>query len=291
MVRNAKEWCRSSITSFTNVSLQSTYRNLCTDGKKRQVRELQIATSQPLGFAAQYSVTALTALGLAFYTSWKLTLVTLATVPVSAIALSVIASQMQPSIEAQQVELTMASKLLNNALSAIDTVKCFNGQDFEIRQYARAIARAAKYYLKQARSNALQIGFVRIMTLGMFVQGFWYGSSLVGSGKTSAGDVLTTFWACLMATQAIEQILPQMIVLEKGRAAGAALKGVLEQMHKGRRVVKMRGKETPTFCEGDIEIRYVSLRGRGMFTIVVELTRLRFHLRTHHDRITSSLIK
>jgi ATP-binding cassette subfamily B (MDR/TAP) protein 1 len=224
----------------------------------RQIRELQIATSQPLGFVVQYVVTALAALGLAFYTSWNLTLVTLATVPVTAVVLAYISAKMQPSIEAQQEQLTQASKLANNAITSIDTVKCFNGQDWEVWQYAKSVRKAARCYLKQAQANALQIGFVRVATLGMFVQGFWYGSTLVRSGQRSAGQILTAFWACLLATQAIEQILPQMIVLEKGRAAGATLKATLVQIERGRRVVKMIGRKTPRYCDGDIEVRNVS---------------------------------
>ena len=217
-----------------------------------------MATSQPLGFAIQYIVTTLAALGIAFYTAWLLTLVTLAAVPVSALFLAWLSGDMQPSIDAQVKELSQASMLANNAISAIDTVKCFNGQDFEVWQYANAVKRAAKYYFYQARANALQIGFVRLVTLGMFVQGFWYGSHIVGSGQKTPSQVLTAFWACLMATQAIEQLLPQMIVLEKGRAAGATLQTLLSQIERGRRVTKMNGGLAPSFCDGDIELRNVS---------------------------------
>ena len=225
---------------------------------RRHLRELQIATSQPLGFAVQYAVTTLAALGLAFYYSWSLALVTLATVPISAIVLAWISAQMQPSIEAQVDELSKASKMASNAISTIDTVKYFNGQDFEKWQYAKAVKKAARFYLVQAHTNALQIAFVRLVTLGMFVQGFWYGSHLVNTGQKSAGQVLTAFWACLMATQSVEQTLPQVIVLEKGRAAGATLKAIMIQMESGRKVTRMQGGTAPSHCDGDIEVRNVS---------------------------------
>lgn len=192
------------------------------------------------------------------YTAWNLTLATLATVPVSAVVLSWISGRIQPSIDAQIIELTEASKLANSAISVIDMVKYFNGQDSEMWQYTNAIKKAAKWYLVQAQANAAQIGFVRIMTLGMFVQGFWYGSHLVATGEKDAGEVLTAFWACLVATQAVEQILPQMIVLEKGRAAGATLKAVLMQMERGRKITNMVGRMSPRYCEGDVEARHVS---------------------------------
>ncbi|KAL8692733.1 MAG: hypothetical protein Q9218_002292 [Villophora microphyllina] len=224
-----------------------------------QIRELQMATSQPLGFAVQSTVTAFAALGLALYTAWDLALITIATIPFAAIILACISARMQPSIDAQAEALSTASKLANNTLQAIDTVKCFNGQDFEAWNYARAIKRAAKKYLIQAKANALQIGFVRFITLTMFVQGFWYGSHIVIQGKKDPGQVLTAFWSCLMALQAVEQILPQMIVLEKGRAAGATLAAILTQMGRRRRVI-MSGSLAPRFCEGDIEVRNVTFR-------------------------------
>ncbi|KAL8851121.1 MAG: hypothetical protein Q9221_003924 [Calogaya cf. arnoldii] len=224
-----------------------------------QIRELQMGTSQPLGYSLQSTVTALSALGLALYTAWDLTLITIATIPFAAIVLGWISSRMQPSIEAQAKELNTASKFANNALQAIDVVKVFNGQDFETWQYAKAINRAAKKYLIQAKANALQIGFVRFITLSMFVQGFWYGSHIVITGKKDPGQVLTAFWSCLSALQAVEQILPQILVLEKGRAAGATLQAILTQMDKRHRVI-VSGQLAPEFCEGDIEVRNVSFR-------------------------------
>ena len=200
----------------------------------------------------------LTALGLALYTAWDLTLVTLAGVPLAAVFLSWISARIQPAITAQLEELTQASKCASNSIAAIDTVKCFNGQDFEIWQYAKAVKQAANHYLVQARTNAIQIGFVRIVILTMFVQGFWFGSHLVITGRRNAGQVLTTFWACLMATQTVEQLLPQFIVLEKGRTASTTLQAILTKINKGRKISSMIGHRAPHFCDGDIQVKNVS---------------------------------
>jgi ATP-binding cassette, subfamily B (MDR/TAP), member 1 len=224
-----------------------------------QIRELQIGTSQPLGFSVQYVVQALASFGLAFYTSWKLTLVILAALSPAAVVMSFISSMMQPSTVRQEVELSLASKIANSALSAIETVKCFNGQSFELQKYRSVIFKAAKHYIRQALSNALQIGFIRFVTTAMFVQGFWYGGYLVRTNKASAGDVLTTFWACLMATKAIEDILPHMLVLERGRAAGAAMTAILDQVSRGTKIDDTAPRSAPRFCDGDIEVRKVSM--------------------------------
>lgn len=226
------------------------------------MRELQLATSQPLGFAVQDGITTFAALGLAFHYSWSLTLVTLSTVPILAVALAWNSARMQPNLETQKEELTRASKIANNAISAIDTVKCFNGQDNERWDYRKAIKTAASYYLYQAHANALQIGGLRLITLSMFVQGFWFGSHLVNTGQKNPGDILTAFWACLMATQAFERIQPEVIVLEKGRTAGATLKSILDQMEGRLEIARTSGRIIPLSCAGDIEIRNVCLQIR-----------------------------
>lgn len=184
---------------------------------------------------------------------------------------------MQPAVEDQVEELTKASKLASNAISAIDTVKYFNGQDFETWQYSRTIKRAAKFYLVQGLANAFQIGFVRLVILGMFVQGFWYGSHLVNYGGKRPGDILTAFWACLMATQTIEQLLPQIIVLEKGRAAGATLKTTIVHIEDRRKTVRTAAGKTPEFCDGDIVVRNVRMIYH-LVTTLLTLHRFPLHI-------------
>ena len=192
---------------------------------------------------------------------------------------------MQPSIEMQTQELTNASRVANGSISAIDTVKCFSGQDFERRQYGKAIKAAARYHLLLAQANALQIGGLRLVTLGMFVQGFWFGSHLVNTGQKNPGDILTAFWACLMATQALEQIQLEAVLLEKGRAAGAALKSTLDRMENGLEISRVRGRIVPLCCAGDIEIRDV---GRKAPFIQGLLKNIRSHSPTLPDLISLS---
>ncbi|KAJ5550826.1 ABC transporter integral membrane type 1 [Penicillium sp. DV-2018c] len=224
-------------------------------GIQAHIHELQMATSQPLGLVLQYSCRSLASLGLGFYTSWRLSLVTLAGIPVFSSIIAFLASRMKHSITAQQEELTEASKVANNAITNIDTVKCLNGQAFEHRNFAERIERSATYYLRQARLNSLQIAFIRWMMFAMFVQGFWYGSSLARAGTLTSGEVLRTFWACLTAAQSIEQILPQMIVMEKGKVAAVSLKTIIQSREGDRSMNEAKGASYPRHCEGNIEIK------------------------------------
>lgn len=223
----------------------------------RLVRELQTGTSQPLGCVIQFAVTTIAALGMALYYSWSLTLVTLATMPAAAFILARISAQIILSVEAQRQELTNSSNIATMAISAIDTVKSFNGQDFELWQYALAIRKVASHYFGQARVQALQNGFLRFFILSIFVQGFWYGSHLVDTGQRTPGDILTCFWACLMAVQTAEAISTEYPYLLKGKAAGATIKASIIHMERGRKVIPMVGTKCPARCHGEIEVRNV----------------------------------
>ncbi|KAJ5294217.1 hypothetical protein N7508_009038 [Penicillium antarcticum] len=224
-------------------------------GIQAHMHEVQMATSQPLGLVLQYTGRSVASLVLGFYTSWSLSLVTLAGIPIFTSIIGLLSSKMKTSIVAQQVELTNASKIANNAITNIDTVKYLNGQTFEHQNFFERIERSATHYLRQARLNSLQIAFIRWMIFGMFVQGFWYGSSLARTGKLSSGEVLRTFWACLTAAQSLEQVLPHMIVMEKGKVASAALKLIARRPANGR---SPSGTRYPEHCEGDIQVKDVS---------------------------------
>ncbi|PBP26345.1 bile salt export pump [Diplocarpon rosae] len=222
-----------------------------------QIRELQLAVSQPMGFLAYEIFGSLAALGLAFYYSWALTLVIIATFPIAGAILFFVSMQLSPAIEAQKRELTRASKYASTAITAINTVKAYNGQDQEVWQYYDTIRKAAMSYLIQARCNALQFGISKFVMVGLFVQGFWFGLILVKQGM-DPGGILTTFYACLAAMQAIETILPQWLVLTKGISAGQTLKSIMSQVENGRVVTNMTGSSRPETCEGDIEVKGVS---------------------------------
>ncbi|KAJ5659416.1 hypothetical protein N7507_005867 [Penicillium longicatenatum] len=227
-------------------------------GVQANIHDLQMATSQPLGLLLQYACRSLASLTLALVISWRLSLVTLAGIPIFSALIAYLSTRMNRSISAQQTELTYASKIANNAISSIDTVKFLNSQAFEWQSFVSRIEQSAIHYLRQARLNSFQIALIRWMMFGMFVQGFWYGSSLARAGLLSSGDVITTFWACTTAAQSIEQVLPQMIVMEKGKVASAILRSLMRKSVKDDFHSEIKGTVYPRCCDGDVEVNDVS---------------------------------
>jgi ATP-binding cassette subfamily B (MDR/TAP) protein 1 len=244
----------------------------------RQIQQLQLGTSQPLGFSVMALVQVFTSLGLALYTNWKLTFVVLSVIPVIVVIVGILSRRTQVYIESHEVKLTYATKLAHNSITNIVTVKYFNTQDQEGAAYIVAVDEAAIFAAKSALVRASQSGFVRFASTIIFVQGkftnlfrlfqwpdllqvqagFWYGGTQVHSNSTTAGHVITTFWACLLASKGLEDVLPQMVVLARGRVAALSLMAVLSKVVEAKTPSQKTEGLCPQFCEGAVEMRDVS---------------------------------
>ncbi|KAI0859689.1 P-loop containing nucleoside triphosphate hydrolase protein [Xylaria cubensis] len=242
-----------------------------------QTRELQTASSVALGCLTSNIATSIANLIVALYTAWKLTLVLLASVPLSVVILHLLRRPVQAAIHAQRQELSRASKYAFSAISAIDLVKVFNGVDHETWQYLAAIRRSMQKYLIQTRATAAQLGYVKFWIDSLFVVGFYYGAVLVGQGL-NPGSVLTTFYAALAALQAIEAFVPFYLVLAKGTSAAQSLRSVAQNIEGGRTIYPMMGGYIPRGCEGDVEMRNISFAYPSNPSKIV-LQRSSFHFR------------
>ncbi|CAG9943042.1 unnamed protein product [Clonostachys rosea f. rosea IK726] len=222
-----------------------------------QTRELQLATSQILGFLVSEGMTAVASLCVAFYFSWKLTLVILTTIPVSIVILSLATRKIEPAIQMQKKYLATASKHATASLMAIDLVKVFGGYDQELKRYLHFANLASNHYLVQALCNSIQLGYVSFWLILTFVVGFWYGAALIDAGL-SPGSVMSTFYAVLTAFQGAEALIPHWLVFSKGMSGGKFLSSVMPNGRRKGLPRKMGGMLRPQICAGTIELRDVS---------------------------------
>lgn len=228
---------------------------------RSQLLELQLSTSQPLGNTVQAIAKAIAALIIAFRYSWPLTLILLGTMPLNALVLGLISSRMQRHIDHQVDELATAAKYSSTAFSNIETIKCCNGQEDEYHRFLGPIKKAAAFYVRQVRGNALQMGWVKFATFATFMGGFYYASNSVNTGKASTADVMTVFFSCMEISEALQEVLPQMIVLEKGRAAGVVLRRLVSDRTKQASIKNSSlAEETlvPREAPGEITFKNVS---------------------------------
>ena len=232
----------------------------------RDTEDVRSASSLALGLAIQYLTTTLVALILGFQGSWSLALVVLSTFPILVLLGGVSQGLYQNLLAGERSYTATAATLVDRAVAAIATVKAFNAFDHELEVLEGALIGIKTIAGKIITLWGLSMGFTQFFLMSMFVQAFWYGSKLVREGHNTPGQVMSVFWACLIATSNIHLATPQFLLLAKGKAAIASLLNMIEApasedssrnsthlIPLSRKVTHFR-KIQPSECRGELEM-------------------------------------
>jgi len=128
-------------------------------------------------------------IGFLFWTSWRLTLVTLATVPVVAIGGALFGSRLRKISRDVQDALARATEVAEETISGIRTVRAFAREDAEVGRYGAAIDETFALAKKRALIIGLfrwVIGFGGYAAIGVVL---WYGGHLLVDEAMSIGEL------------------------------------------------------------------------------------------------------
>ena len=194
----------------------------------RETDDVRLATSQAFGLAVQDFSAFLLCLLLALVKSPVLALVTLSTIPL--VVLTQIVTQVisAPLYSHERRAFAEASTNIERATSAISTVKAHNAQQSEVERFTKLIDRARDSLVRQALVWGISMGLTDFLLMGTFVVGFWYGAKVVRDGRSTPGEVMTVFWACLFAATYLQSIVPQLTIMTKGKNSMASLLTVIQ---------------------------------------------------------------
>ncbi|QRW13276.1 ABC transporter transmembrane region [Ceratobasidium sp. AG-Ba] len=260
----------------------------------RDTEDIRSATSLAMGQLIQHLTTVLAALILALVTSWSLTLLVLASIPLLVILQGVSQSLAMPRYDTEQNLLAQAGDVTATSMTAIATVKAFNAQSTTASRVNVLLDRARKAAHASAAVWGFTAGGTQFILFAMFVQGFWFGSALVRKGHVSPGQVMGVFWACLIAASNLQMCVPLFVTISKGKSAAVAVAVILDPLPAvvvrdggeggeggGVRIPLMpRGpthripmrRITPEKCQGELGLHNIVLRDVSMFIPANEMT-------------------
>jgi len=164
----------------------------------------------------------------------------------------------------------IAATLVDRAVAAIATVKAFNAFDHELKALEGALTGIKTAAAKIIALWGVTSGLTQFLMMSMFVQAFWYGSKLVREGHNTPGEVMSVFWACLIATSNLHMATSQFLLLAKGKTAMASLLNMMEApvpvehsrhpthfIPLSRKATKLK-KIQPSKCRGELEMTDVT---------------------------------
>src|SRR5436305_4973171 len=194
----------------------------------KDAENIRSLISDNMGYLIQEVVVVFSTLILAFTKHAILTLVILVTTPLLFIVLSYTASKADKLFVRERNVFIQAGNVLENALSAIKTVRAFNNEENEEKKHYKYLQAANHVSSRLAWTYGLRYGIIQFFFLSLFVQGFCYGTTLVANKKLRPGEVLSVFYSAMLGLSVLKNILPRIVSITRAKIAISAINRLLE---------------------------------------------------------------
>ncbi len=162
---------------------------------------VQNAVTVNVSMALRFTIMALGAIVILFLTSWKLTLMMMAVVPVIAVGLSIYGRSLRDLSRQVQDALAGATAVAEETLSGVRTVRSFARENAEVERYGAAVLKTFELARKRSKLGAIFAGAMGFLGFGGIGAVLWYGGVLLVNGQMSAGE-LTSFLVYTMVMAA-----------------------------------------------------------------------------------------
>ncbi|CAK9872650.1 unnamed protein product [Sphagnum jensenii] len=181
---------------------------------------VQDAISEKAGNYVHYMARFIAGFAVGFSSVWQLTLVTLAVVPLIALAGGAYAVVMIGITSKSQKAYSKAGEIAEEAIAQIRTVYSFVGESKVVSNYKRALETTLKLGKKGGLAKGFGVGSTYGLLFGAWALLLWYASTLVLSKVTNGGQAFTTILNVVISGIALGQAAPNLTTFGKGKAAG-----------------------------------------------------------------------
>ena len=154
------------------------------------ITQLQDAISINLAEFFRQIATLVIGLTIIGFTSWRLTLVMLATFPVAIVVAIFFGKYIRKMSKQAQDALAAAGVVVEETLQSIQAVKVFTNEKFETRRYNQAIGQVVNIAMRTAKYRGAFVTFLISAVFGGIVVVLWYGAWLVQAGSLTVGELI-----------------------------------------------------------------------------------------------------
>ncbi|CAA7015678.1 unnamed protein product [Microthlaspi erraticum] len=182
---------------------------------------VQDAIGDKTGHVLRYLCQFIAGFVIGFLSVWQLTLLTLAVVPLIAIAGGGYAIVMSTISEKSEAAYADAGKVAEEVVSQVRTVYAFVGEEKAVNSYSNSLKKALKLSKRSGLAKGLGVGLTYSLLFCAWAFLMWYASLLVRHGKTNGAKAFTTILNVIYSGFALGQAAPSLSAITKGRVAAA----------------------------------------------------------------------
>ncbi|XP_016973684.1 ATP-dependent translocase ABCB1 [Drosophila rhopaloa] len=184
-----------------------------------------------------YLISFVGSLVLAFVKGWELSLVCLTSLPLTFIAMGLVAVATSRLAKKEVTMYAGAAVVAEGALSGIRTVKAFEGEAKEVAAYKERVVSAKLLNIKRNMFSGIGFGLLWFFIYASYALAFWYGVGLVLKGYNdpkyasyTPGNMITVFFSVMMGSMNIGMAAPYIEAFGIAKGACAKVFHIIEQI-------------------------------------------------------------
>lgn len=185
----------------------------------RCIEELRQSCSEASGMALQATIGVIALFCVSCYYSWSLTFIFLCSAPLVAVIAAICSKKYEKYTDLENEASLKCSNQILNIMENISLIKLNLTEKEESKSFDKKVKECNTLFIKGSFWTSFNQAALRMLSLCMFVQGFWFGSSQIKKGHLSTEKVMTCFASCISLSSSLMSIIHQIIIIQKGKVA------------------------------------------------------------------------
>jgi len=193
------------------------------------VTNIAAASTSVLTVVVRDTVTIVALLAILLYSNWKLTLITLAVVPPTALVVRYFSKRLRATSRASQQAIGGIATVLDETIANLRVVKIFGGQAYEARRFKDANERIRRYNMKQSVAASASVPITQLLVACAVAAIIYFAAQEALSGTSDVGKFVEFIAATGMLLQPLKRLTGINEHLQKGLAAAESVFGVIDE--------------------------------------------------------------
>jgi ATP-binding cassette subfamily B multidrug efflux pump len=192
-------------------------------------------------------------IGFMFYIDWRLTLVSLSTIPVLLVATRIFQQGIKVAFREVRTQVAHLNTFVQEHITGMSVVQIFNRQDEEMKRFMAINKLHAKAHIKSVWYYSIFFPVVELLSaasLGLLV---WYGARGVIHETVSLGNVMAFIMYITMVFRPIRELADKFNTLQMGMVSSERVFKVMDTDE----VIENKGTYAPGEIKGDVEFKNV----------------------------------
>lgn len=163
-----------------------------------------------------------------FFLNWRLSLVTIITVPLFAYLIGLFGRQMRETSTKVQEKAANVASLVQEALAGVQIIKSASAEKHEVKKFTKESERSFYYLMKGSQIYATQGPMMTFLQVLASIIVIWYGGYEVVRGRLAANQLVSFIVAAGLLADPVAVLSRSYMVIQQALAAAARVFEVID---------------------------------------------------------------